>query len=115
MLPELLHVSKFEVINRELQLFLQANITVGDGCASVRIDSPDDVINRVHVLQKRCDAFQAIGKLRADGIEIEAAALLEVGELSNLQSVEHDLPPYAPRAAGGPLPVVFFELEVVLS
>src|SRR6202000_1938291 len=37
----------------------------------------------------------------------------EVGELGNLQAVEHHLPAHAPGAAGGPLPVIFFELDVV--
>ena len=60
------------------------------------------------------DALQAVGELGADGVEIESAALLEVGELGDLQAVEHDLPADAPCAARGPLPVVFFKLEVVV-
>src|SRR5579872_5856763 len=113
-LPELRNVGFFKVIDRKLQLFGQPHLAISDGRASLRITRPHDIVDRVHILQKRGDALHAVGKLGTHGIEIKSAALLEVGELRDLQPVEHDLPAYAPRTASGPLPVVFFELEVVL-
>ena len=50
-----------------------------------------------------------------DRVEVDAAALLEVGELRDLEAVEHHLPSDAPGAERGRLPVVFFELDVVLA
>ncbi len=66
-------------------------------------------------MQKGGDAFQTIGDFRRDGIEIEAATLLEVGELGDLQAIEHDLPADTPGPQRGRFPVVFFKLEVVLA
>ena len=114
MLPQPLHVSHFKVVNGELQLLGQAHVAVSHGRARFRIARPHNVINRVHVLQKRRDALHSIRELGADGIEIHPAALLEVGELRNFQTVQHHLPAHAPRTARRPLPVVFFELQVVM-
>ena len=49
------------------------------------------------------------------GLEVDAAHLLEVGELGDLQAVEHHLPADAPRAERRRLPVVFLEPDVVLA
>ena len=65
---------------------------------------------------KNCgDAFEAVGQLGRDGVEVDAAALLEVGELGDFEAIEHDLPADAPCAEGRRLPVIFFELDVVLA
>src|SRR5213079_2867998 len=45
--------------------------------------------------------------------EVDAAGLLEIGELRDLHTVEEDLPAHAPRAEGGRLPVVLLETDVV--
>ncbi len=99
--------------------FGQADLAVGDFPAGLAIfrwlDGPDDVVDGIDVLEEAGDALEAIGDLAGDGVEVHAAALLEVGELCDLEAVEHDLPADAPGAADGPLPVVFFELDVVLA
>ncbi len=59
------------------------------------------------------DALQAVGDLGADRLELEAARLLEVGELGDLHAVEHHLPADAPRAERRRLPVVLLEAQVV--
>src|SRR5256884_5809558 len=46
--------------------------------------------------------------------DLEAAALLEVGELGDLQAVEQNLPADAPCAEGRGFPVVLFKTNVVL-
>ena len=65
--------------------------------------------------RKAHQPLEPVGDLRGNQIQIDAAALLEVRELRDLQSVEHHLPADAPRAERRRLPVVFFELDVVLA
>ncbi len=115
MLPESRHVGVFKVVHRKLQLLGKAHFAIRDRSAGVWIAGPHDVVDRVHILQERGDALHAVSQFGADGVEVESAALLEVGELGDLQAIEHDLPAHAPRAARGPLPVVLFKLEVVLD
>src|SRR5690242_327105 len=114
MLPRLLHVGSLEVVHRKLQLILQADLAVLYR-PSIRANDPRDVIDRIYILEKRSDSLQSIGQLSRDWIEIDTAALLEVRELRNLQPVEHYLPADAPRAQRRRLPIVFFELYVVLT
>ena len=49
------------------------------------------------------------------GRQVDAAGLLEVGELGDLHAVHDDLPADAPGAEGRRLPVVFLEPHVVLG
>src|SRR5215469_1678901 len=114
-LPESRNVGVLEVVNGELQLLFKTNLAVRDRRSGIRVARPHDVINGIDVLDEGGDALETVGELGADGVQIEAAALLEVGELRDLESVEHDLPADAPCAPGGPLPVVFFELQVMLG
>ena len=113
MLPELIDVGLLKVIDRELLLVGQADVAVGH--VAVRAVDPDDVVDGIDILEKGGDALQSVGELGAHGIEVDAAALLEVGELGDLQAVEHDLPADAPGSKGGRLPVVFFKLDVMAS
>jgi hypothetical protein len=113
-LPEAGDVGVVEAVGRELLLFMQADVAVGELGTRDRIAGPDDVEDRVEVLDELGEALEAVGDLAGDGVEVHAAALLEVGELGDLLAVEHDLPADAPGTADGPLPVVFLELDVVL-
>src|SRR5215472_13572884 len=115
MLPQRIDIRLFKVVYRHLQLVLIAHITISDFPSRLRITGPHDVIDTVYVLQKRCDALQAVGQLGGDGVEIDATALLEVGKLGDLQAVEHHLPAHAPSRQRRRLPVVFFELDVMLA
>src|SRR5947209_12431780 len=74
-LPGLLHVGGFEVIDRKLKLFLVADIAVVNWLATVRVTRPDDVINAVYVLKKSADALQPIREFGRDRIEAQPAAL----------------------------------------
>ncbi len=47
--------------------------------------------------------------------EIDAAALLEIGELRDFEAVQHHLPAHAPCAERWILPVVFFEFQIVFA
>src|SRR5271166_2622658 len=114
MLPRFFHVGELKVVNRKLQLILQPDLAIFHRPA-IWTDHPSDVVNAVHVLQERRDAFQPIGQLSRDGVEINSAALLEVSELRDLESVEHHLPADAPRAQRWRLPIIFLELEVMFA
>src|SRR5208337_4352522 len=66
-------------------------------------------------LQKSAQPLQPVGKFDGDRVKIHSATLLEVSELRNFKSVQHHLPPDAPSTERRRLPVVFFELDVVLA
>src|SRR5271166_1458665 len=114
MLPGFLDVRTFKIVNGKLQLILQPNLAVRYG-TPIRADDPGDVIDAVHVLQESGDALQSVGQLDRDGVKIDAAALLEISELGDFETIEHHLPADAPCAQSGRLPVVFLELDVVLA
>ncbi len=65
--------------------------------------------------QEHADALNAVGQLGAHGPAVEAAHLLEVGELADLHAVQHHLPAYAPGAQGRGFPVVLFEAQIMLG
>src|SRR5947199_1169204 len=77
------------------------------------IRGPAQRVNTLDVLQEGANTLQAIRKLDRDGVEINAAALLKVGELGDLQAIEKDLPPDAPGAERRRLPIVFFKPNVM--
>src|SRR5208283_6200624 len=74
---------------------------------------PTNLVHALHILQERADALQSIGDLHRDRVQVNSPALLEVGELGNLQSIQQHLPANAPRAQRGRLPVVFFKTDIV--
>src|SRR3974377_1887396 len=92
-----------------------AHISVCHNASTVWISRPDDVVDRVDILQERGNAFETISQLGTDGIEIYASTLLEVGELSDLKAIQHHLPTDAPSAERGRFPVVFLKLDVMLA
>src|SRR5580658_2214378 len=107
MLPEFGNVGHFKVVNGKLQFLGQTDFAVGGHISSCGIARPDNVVDRINILQKCGDAFQAVGDLAGDGVKVDAAALLEVGELRDLKAIQHNLPADAPGAERGRLPVVF--------
>jgi len=72
-----------------------------------------EIVDVVHVLQRHREALQPVGQLDRDRRQVDAAGLLEIGELRDLLPVEQHLPADAPRAERGRLPVVFLEPDVV--
>ena len=110
-------VGHLEVVAAELALVLLVHVAVGDDVllAALLPARPDEVVDAVHALQVHRQALQAVGELDGDGVEVEAAQLLEVGELRGLHAVDPDLPALAPGAERGALPVVLDEAHVVLG
>ena len=103
-----LYIGYFEVIDAMLDFLAQEHVAVG--VAAVPINVPDGV----DALYVHGDTFQAIGQLDGDGVQVEAAELLEIGVLGDLLAVEPHLPAQPPGAEGGALPVVLDEADVVL-
>ena len=83
--------------------------------AVAAVSRPAHIEDVVHVLQVCGDAVQSVSQLDGHRIEIDAAALLEVSELGDLQSIEQDLPADSPGAQRRRFPVVFLEANVVLG
>jgi len=113
-LPQRAHIRIIEPIRRVLLLLGQTNLPICHATPGIRLNCPNNVVDRIHILQKPRDPLQPIRNLAADRVKIHPAALLKVSELRNLQPIEHHLPAHAPRAARRPLPVVFFKFQVVV-
>ena len=74
---------------------------------------PHQVVDAVHALQVHGQALQPVGDLASDGLAVDAADLLEVGELGDFHAVEPHLPAQAPGTQRRVFPVVFDEADVV--
>ena len=70
-----------------------------------------DVVDALHV---HGEALEPVGQLAGDGIAVEAADLLEVGELRHLHAVAPHFPAEPPGAERRALPVVLDEADVVV-
>src|SRR5690606_27888827 len=84
------HVGVLEVVGALLDLVLVVHVAVGH--RALRTDGPDQVVDVVHVLQVHAQALEAVGDLAEHRPALQAAGLLEVGELGHLHAVEPDLP-----------------------
>ncbi len=115
MLPGFLDIGSLEVVDRKLLLIGQADVSILHFPAGLRIARPNNLVDRIDVLQKSAKPLQTVSKFGGYRIEIDAAALLKISELRDLQTVQHHLPSDTPGAECGRLPVVFFELDVVLA
>ena len=102
------HLDLAEHILRLLDLFAKPDLAVFHARRPVQIEHALDP------LQRHRDPFEPVGQLRRHGRELDAAGLLEVGELRNFLAVEEHLPADAPRAERRRFPVVLFEPDVML-
>ena len=93
---------------RELPLGLLEHLAVGDAGA-VEVE----VVDVLDALDVHGEPLEAVGQLARDRPAVEAADLLEVGELRHLHAVAPDLPAQAPGAQRRALPVVLDEADVV--
>jgi hypothetical protein len=66
-----------------------------------------------YVLDVHGEAFEAVGELARDRLAVEAAHLLEIGELGHLHAVAPHFPAEAPGAERGRFPIVLDEADVV--
>jgi hypothetical protein len=102
-----LDVGLLEVVARELAFVLQVDLPVGHA------GRPEDVVDAVLLLRVHRQPLEAVRDLDGNRVQVDAAHLLEVGELRDLHAVEPDLPAEPPGAERGALPVVLDETDVV--
>ena len=105
-------VGHLEVVARVLALVFQVHVAIGEVHA-VGAAAPHDVEHAVHALDVHRQALQAVGDLHGHGVALEAAHLLEVGELRHLHAVDPHFPAQPPGAQRGAFPVVLDEAHVV--
>src|ERR1700690_978242 len=76
---------------------------------------PSNIIDAVYSLQVGANPVEPIGEFDGNRIEIDAATLLEIGELRNLESIQQYLPADSPRTQRGRFPVIFLKADVVIG
>ena len=101
-------IGVLEVVGGELALVLKIHVTVTDAGAV-----PVQVEHVVGALNVHRQSLEPIGDLARDDLEIEAADLLEIGELADLHAVAPDFPADARGTQGWALPVVLDKADVV--
>src|SRR6185312_4254205 len=65
-----------------------------------------EVVNEFDILHIHRQALEAVGDLSADRVTIDAAHLLEIGELSDFHPVAPYFPAQAPGPQGRAFPIV---------
>ena len=108
-----LDVGDLKVVGTELALVLEEHVAIGHGRAVGQV-APHQVVDRVDALGVHGDAFQAIGDLDRNGVDLDTAHLLEVRKLRDFHAVEPDLPAKAPGAERRALPVVLDKADVMV-
>ena len=108
---ELGHIGELEVVARLLDLVLVIDVAVGD--LAKRSVGPHEVVEALDALQVHREPLEAVGDLAHDRAAVEAADLLEVGELGDLHAVQPHLPAETPGAQRRRLPVVLDQADVV--
>src|SRR5262245_6544504 len=113
-LEQELRVGLLEIVAGVFLLGLEKDVAIRDlvlALAAVEIE----IEHVVDVLHIHGEALEPIGQLARDGIAVEAADLLEIGELGYLHAVEPDFPAEPPGAERRALPIVLDEADVVLQ
>ena len=77
--------------------------------------APVEVIDIIDTLDVHGDAFDAVGQLARDRLEVNAAALLEIGELGDFHAVQPDFPAEAPGTERRRLPVILDKPDIMLG
>src|SRR6266498_1799094 len=107
--PQRVDVGQLEVVCAVLDLGLAVQLAVRDALV------PSDVDEVARTLEVHREPFESVSDLDGRRDQVEAATLLEVGELRDLQPVQPDLPAQPPGAKRRRLPVVFDEAHVVVA
>ena len=97
-----------EIVGAEFPLVLQEYVAIAEAGA-VEIQ----VIDVLDALDVHGQTLQPVGDLAGDRVAVEAADLLEIGELSHLHAVAPDLPAQAPGAQRRAFPIVLDKADVV--
>src|SRR3546814_14583687 len=82
----------------ELLLGGQVDVAIGLAALVFGHAVPVEVVDVLDALHVHDEALEPVGELGGDRIAVDAADLLEVGELADLHAVAPDLPDEAPRS-----------------
>ncbi len=86
---------------------------VAVGGFTQRAIAPDQVVNAVHALDIHRQTFQTVGDFTGHRLALQAADLLEVGELRHFHAIQPHFPAESPGAQRRVFPVIFHETDVV--
>src|SRR5580693_739975 len=100
-------VAAVEAVLGELLLLRQPNFSVSFVCR------PPKIVDARGVLDELANPFEPVSQLHGNRVKVNPSALLEISELSNLQSIQQHLPANAPSPKCRRFPVVFLETNVV--
>ena len=102
-------VGVLEIIGGEFALGAQEHVAVASTPGAVEVE----VVDALDALHVHRQPFQPVGHLEARIGHVDAADLLEIGELADLHPVEPDLPAEPPGAQRRAFPIVLDEADVV--
>ncbi len=80
-------------------------------CAAVEVEV-EDIVDTLHI---HGEALEPVGEFARDWLAIDAADLLEIGELRHFHAVAPDFPAQAPGAERRAFPIVLDEADVVVA
>src|SRR5580692_7288022 len=98
-----LGVAAVEAVLGELLFLRQPNFSVSFVCR------PPKIVDARGVLDELANPFEPVSQLHGNRVKVNPAALLEIRELGNLQSIQQHLPANAPSPKCRRFPVVFLE------
>src|ERR1700733_8936401 len=99
----------FEVIGREFALRLMEDLAVTE------LLIIGEIVNKLDALYVHREPFKPVCQFGRDRIAIEAADLLEIGELGDFHAVAPDFPSEPRGAERRALPIVFDETNVMMQ
>ncbi len=86
---------------------------VAVGGFTQRTVAPHQIVHAVDALDIHRQALQTVSDLAGYRLTLQAANLLEVGELRYFHAIQPHFPAQTPGAQGGVFPVVFHEANIV--
>src|ERR1700716_944086 len=105
-------IGDLEIVGRLLLLVLQEDVAVGQ--RHFRIGAIErQVVDRLLVEEIHRQPLQPVGDLARHEVDLDAADLLEIGELADLRAIAPDFPAQAPGAERRALPIVLDEADVM--
>src|SRR5215469_12147416 len=107
-----LSICKLEIVGREFHLRSLENLPIRDQGRS-RSPVVVEIEDAFEPLDEHRQPFEAIGQLGRNRVTVDAADLLEIGELADLHAVEPDLPTQPPGTQCRTLPIVFDKADIV--
>ena len=107
-----IRIGGLKIIMRKLNFIAMKHIAIADGLliiAAIKIKLKP-VIRALHI---HGETFQTIGQLARHQLAINAANLLEIGELRDFHAIAPDLPAQPPSAQSRAFPIIFHKANIM--